>query len=75
MQIGFYALSSGVVTMVLRIGDDKQHYTVEALQGSKSLAKREIQYYDYFTVSGVFLSSKFRRVLEEVAEASEKALK
>lgn len=53
------------MAVVVRIGQDKQKYTFEVLEGSTSLGKREIAYYEYFTESGVFLSSKFKKVLEE----------
>ena len=51
------------VVAVLRIGKDKQKYTVEVMEGKESLAAKEIAYYEYFTEKGVFLSSKFRKVL------------
>ena len=59
-----------VVTAVVRIGETKKVYTIETLQKGKSkpFAKKEINYYDYFTVSGVFLSYKFKKILDEVIE-------
>lgn len=39
------------------------------------MAKREISYYEYFTESGVFLSYKFKKVMEELAETAEKVQK
>lgn len=37
------------MAVVVRIGEDKQRYTLEVLEGSTSLGKREIVYYEYFT--------------------------
>ena len=37
-----------------------------------TLGKKEMLYNEYFTVSGVFLSYKFKKGLEQVVEETEK---
>lgn len=56
---------------MVRIGKDKKHYTVETMDSGRSIAEKEIEYYDYFTESGVFLKNKFRKVVEKVIEDTE----
>lgn len=73
--MGFFKLGERIVAVVLRIGQDKQRYSFEALEGTASLGKREVAYYDYFTESGVFLSFKLRKVLEEWVEEIQKGSK
>lgn len=66
--MGDYEVKGKVVTAVVRIGKDKTHYSLEVMDGSAVLGKREMKYTDYFTVSGVFLSYKFKKALEQVVE-------
>ena len=57
--------------VVLRIGEDKNVYSLEALEKKVSLAKRDLAYYEYFTESGVFLRYKFKRECEELVKVVE----
>lgn len=66
--MGEYDLKKKIITAVVRIGKDKQHYTLETMHDGQTLGKKEMLYTDYFTVSGVFLSYKFRKGLDQVVE-------
>jgi len=52
------------VCVVLRIGESKEVYSLEALDKKVSLGRRDLRYNEYFTESGVFLSYKFKRDVE-----------
>ena len=71
MKIGEFSLKNKeIVTAVVRIGETKKAYKIETLlkDKSKPLASKEIEYNEFFTVSGVFLSYKFKKILDEVIE-------
>ena len=68
-------MADNIVTVVVRIGEDKKKYTLETIVDGSSVARQDMVYYDYFTEGGVFLSFKFRKVLEAVVENTEKVLK
>jgi hypothetical protein len=73
-QVGQFRVKDKNVCVVLRIGQDKTVYTLEALEGKTSLGRRDLTYYEYFTQSGVFLSFKFKRELEELTRVVEEQL-
>lgn len=43
--MGFFKVEGKEVTAVVRIGQDKNVYSLEVLEGSKSLARKDITYY------------------------------
>ena len=55
---------------VVRIGESKKSYSFETLACGEKVAGKEFNYYDYFTESGIFLTYKFRKVVEEVMEGT-----
>ena len=73
-QVGDYKFEKEAKGVIVKIGEDKQKYTLEVVDSGKE-GCLEVTYTDYFTKEGYFLEQKYHKLLEDFLERVNKMQK